>query len=296
MKPVVGYIGLGDIGAPMAGRIIPGGYELVVWNRTAEKMRPFVEAGAKAATSAADLAARCDIVCFCVDSVEAAKEIMFGEAGVIHGGRARLIVDHCTFHPETARALAARAEDAGLRYLDAPISGGSNGARMGTLAIMVGGHAGDVETARPILMTYANRVTHMGGHGTGMATKLCNQILSFGTMLAVAEMYSLGARDGIDLNALPEALRGGLTDSTIFSEYVRATRAGEDDNVAGLINRIIRLYSGQIDPADKGTMVVAVKDSGIVAEIGRHVGSPTPVTALFNMFATMIHHPVPARP
>jgi 3-hydroxyisobutyrate dehydrogenase-like beta-hydroxyacid dehydrogenase len=290
MKPVVGYIGLGDIGAPMAGRIIPGGFDLVVWNRTASKMDPLVEAGAKAAASPADLAAQCDIVCLCLDSFEANEQVIFGDNGLVHGGRAKLIVDNSTLHPQKVRDFAARVEAAGLRYIDAPVSGGSHGARMGTLAIMAGGDAADIEVARPVLMTYANRVTHMGGQGAGMATKICNQILLFGVMLAIAEVHTMGERFGVQVDNLPEALAGGFADSAVFKEFTRARRAGEDTNMTWHINRIMGAYQGDIDPDARGKITVALKDAGIAQDLGRIVGAPMPVSALFDTMCSIVHY------
>jgi len=295
MKPAVGYIGLGDIGAPMAGRIVPGGFDLVVWNRTAAKMDSVVAAGASAARSPADVASKCDLVCLCIDSAAGVEEVIFGPSGLVHGGRAKLIVDHSTLHPQKAKDLAARAQDVGLRYLDAPVSGGAHGAVTGTLAIMVGGDEADFEIARPVLMAYASGVTHMGGPGSGMASKICNQILLFGTMLAIAESHAMGTRFGMKVERLPEALKGGLAESNVFKEYTRATRAGENPRVSitKAIQMLKSVYEGDLDPEARGNMAVPLKDAGIALELGRICGSPMPLTGLFETIASITHNQKP---
>ena len=294
MKPVVGYAGLGAIGAPMAGRILAGGFDLAVWNRSPARMQALVTQGAAAASSPADLASRCDIVFLCVDSAEAIEAIVFGPQGIVAGGRGRLLVDSSTTHPLRTREMAKRLGEAtGMGWLDVPVSGGPVGARAGTLAAFVGGDEADLEFARPVIATFAGQITHMGGHGAGQATKACNQVINFATMAAIAEAMSLAERFGMDSSRLPEALAGGFADSGMLREYARTNSAEGGVGLARLMNSLADLYQGRIDPAWAGRMGMAMKDSGIALDLGREAGSPMPLMSLFDNLIRTLHHQRP---
>jgi len=169
MTVSVGFIGLGDIGEPIAGRILAAGFRLSIWNRTPRKMQSLLDRGAIAAETPADLARRCDIVCTCVTDAGALEAVVFGPNGISSAERrAGLLLDNSTVHPLFTREVAKRLRDeTGMSWLDVPVSGGSVGARAGTLAAMVGGEAQELERARPVIMSYANRLTHMGPVGSG---------------------------------------------------------------------------------------------------------------------------------
>ncbi len=292
MSSVVGYIGLGDIGAPMAERIIDSGYELVVWDKAPSKLEPLIAKGAIAAKSAADLATRVDIVFLCVDSAAAVEDIVFGPAGLTTSGcRAKLVVDSSTLDPQRTREIATRAkEEADIRWLDAPVSGGSGGARAGTLAVMVGGDAVDVEIARPVILTYAGQLTHMGDVGAGMATKICNQILIFGAIMAIGETTALASKFGIDVERLTEAVAGGYGDSPILREYARATRAGEDDSISWYINKMISFINGHIDHDSSRDVGLSLKDSSIAIELGHANGLPMLLSSAFYNAYCILHN------
>lgn len=296
MGETIGYIGLGDIGAPMAERIAKAGYDLIVWNREAAKMKPFTDAGAKAAASPADMAQKADVILTCVTDGPVMAQVLFGPNGVAANGKARatLLIDNSTVHPMETREMAVRLKaEAGMAFVDAPVSGGPVGARAGTLAAMAGGEAADVERARPILMTFSNRVTHMGGVGAGHATKACNQIINFCTMAGIAEAMNLGARFGIDTQSLPEAIAGGFADSNMLREYDRATKAGENASVTWLINTMRQLYSGEINPQARGNLYLLMKDIGIALDLGRKTRTPLPVFGLLDaMFRILETEPV----
>lgn len=294
MSVSVGYIGLGEIGAPMARRILsPGGFALSIWNRTAAKMAPLVEAGATPTVSAAEVAAQSDVVCLCLDSPAAVEQVVFGPDGVAAGGsgRTKILIDNSTLHPQVTRDCAARLRaTAGIGWLDIPVSGGPGGAAAGTLAAMAGGDAADVEAVRPIVMSYANRLTHMGPTGSGQATKACNQVINFGTIAAIAEAYGLGARFGLDFEKLPEAIAGGYADSNMLREIARARAAGRNSGVADIMQALMDLYAGRIDSARAQTFGLLMKDLGIALDLARTTGAPTPVLALFDNFMRAIHH------
>jgi 3-hydroxyisobutyrate dehydrogenase len=263
----IGFVGLGDIGAPMAMRILDAGHALAVYNRTASKAQPFRARGASVAGTAAELASDCDIVFLCVSDTAAVERVVFGEEGIAQGGRAgQLIVDLSTIHPVRTQEMAQRlAAEKAMGWVDAPVSGGSVGARAGTLAVMAGGSAEDVERVRPVLMSFAGRVTHMGPVGCGMATKACNQMLNYGTGAVVAETLNFAARFGIDPLLIPEAVAGGFADSNVLRHYGRLMAEG----------------------SYKGNTLTAMKDIDIILDMSRLTGSAMPVTGLVASFFRM---------
>lgn len=263
----VGFIGLGDIGAPMAMRVLEAGHPLRVFNRTAARMQPFIARGASGAGSAAELARGCDLLLLCVSDTAAVEAVVFGEGGIAQGGRAgQLVIDLSTIHPLKTQEMARRlACEKGIGWVDAPVSGGAVGARAGTLAVMAGGAPEDVERVRPVLMSFAGRVTHMGPVGCGMATKACNQMLNYGTGAVVAETLNFAARFGIDPALIPEAVAGGFADSNVLRHYGPLMASG----------------------TYKGNSLTAMKDIDIILDMSRLTGSAMPVTGLVASFFRM---------
>ncbi|HEY1724587.1 MAG TPA: NAD(P)-dependent oxidoreductase [Steroidobacteraceae bacterium] len=277
----MGYIGLGNIGAPMAERIAVAGLPLTVWNRTASKMAPLLAAGAQAAASPLELAQHCEVVCLCLDSVAAVERVLFEADGLVQArSRLRVVVDHSTLHPDASIALAKRLSDFDIGMIDAPVSGGAVGARAGTLAVMVGGAVRDVEAATPVIRTYAHKITHMGPIGSGQATKACNQIINFGTLTSIAEALALGAAFGLDTGRLPDALEGGFADSNMLREYARGAAGGDLPHMTRLGDWLASLLRGHPDPAAAGRLRMVLKDLAIVRELGQTRGTRTPVTEL----------------
>lgn len=261
MNPLrVGFVGLGAIGAPMAHRLHAAGHALSVYNRGVARTQPFAALGVPVAGSAAELARTCDVVCICVSNGEAVADVLFGPQGIVAAGReGLLVVDLSTIHPVQAREFAQRLRrDHGMALVDAPVSGGPSGAAAGTLAVLAGGEAQDVERARPVLQAFAGRITHMGPSGCGMAGKACNQMLSFAQATVIAETLHLAARFGIDPALLPEAVAGGFADSNVMRHYGRA----------------------MVEGTYRGNTVTAVKDIDIAADLARITGSPVPITGL----------------
>jgi 3-hydroxyisobutyrate dehydrogenase-like beta-hydroxyacid dehydrogenase len=288
----VGYIGLGNIGAPMAERIARAGLPLTVWNRTASKMAPLLAAGAQSASSPLDLAQRCDVVCLCLDSVAAAERVLFEADGLVRAAsKPRLVIDHSTLHPDASIALAQRLAEVGVALIDAPVSGGAVGARNGTLAVMVGGAAEEVEAARPVIGCYAHKITHMGPVGSGQASKACNQIINFGTLTSIAEALALGAAFGLDIRRLPDALEGGFADSNMLREYARGAAGGDLPHMTRLGDWLSSLLRGQPDPAAAGRLRMVLKDLAIVRELGQTRGTRTPVTELVAGCFQALQHP-----
>ncbi len=218
MSERIGFIGLGIMGRGMAANILRAGFPLTVWNRTPGRADELVAAGAQLATSPADLAARSDIVISCVSDTPDVEAVLFGPQGVIEGARAgMLVIDMSTISPQGAQQFAARLHDHGIGFLDAPVSGGSEGAARGTLSIMVGGPAPLVERAMPVFQAMGKTITHVGDHGAGQTVKLVNQILVVGTMLAISEALVFAQASGVDLEKTLAAVSGGAAGSWMLS-------------------------------------------------------------------------------
>ncbi|HEX2154633.1 MAG TPA: NAD(P)-dependent oxidoreductase [Acidimicrobiia bacterium] len=212
----VGFIGLGIMGSGMVANLVAANHEVVVWNRTREKADAVD--GVDIADSPADLASRCPIVMLCVSDTPDVAEVVEGEDGLMEGlERGALVVDHSTISPSTTRRLADRVAERGAAWLDAPVSGGSEGAERGTLSIMVGGDAGAVDRARPYMEAFGSTITRVGEVGAGQTVKLVNQILVVVNQLAASEALLLAQAAGIDLESAVAAVEGGAAGSWMLS-------------------------------------------------------------------------------
>ncbi|WP_374475168.1 NAD(P)-dependent oxidoreductase [Zoogloea sp.] len=216
----VGFIGLGIMGRPMALNILKGGFELTVWARRAESMAPLLEAGARGAASAAEVAAGCDVVFSMVADAADVEQVALGAGGVAEGARAGLIyVDMSTIAPAAAQSISARLLDKGVTMLDAPVSGGEVGAISGGLTIMVGGDAAAFAKVEPLFARMGKAATLIGGPGAGQVAKACNQILTGVGVLAVAEAFNFARKSGVDAGKVREALLGGFAYSRILENH-----------------------------------------------------------------------------
>ncbi|MEX3906245.1 NAD(P)-dependent oxidoreductase [Paraburkholderia sp. BR14319] len=264
---VLGFCGPGLMGAPMIRHLLRARHAVRVWNRSPAKAQALIADGAQVAATPGELAREADVVLLCVADAAAVEQVVFGEHGLLAGtpgasGRVRVrvrrIVDHSSIPPDATRRLAERAAAFGVGWIDAPVSGGVAGAQNGTLAIMAGGAAVDVEAVTPILGAYAARVTHMGGVGAGQTTKLCNQAIVTATVAAIAEAVSLARRSGIEAAKLPEALAGGWADSTLLRTFVpRMTQDGFESI---------------------GALKTFQKDVDTIAAAAAQTGTPMPVS------------------
>ena len=222
----LGFIGLGNMGGPMACNLLAKGADLAVYNRTPSKAEDLVARGAKSVSSPAELTRRVDVVLSCLRDVDASRRVFLGPDGVIgNAQRGMILVDHATVDPETSRDCARAAADRGVVFLDAPISGGHTGATDGTLAIMVGGEAAAFEKVRPYFEMMGSNVRLMGPGGAGTATKLINQLLVASHSVAAAEAFVLAERAGIDMAALAEMLMVSWGGSTLLARNAPITRA-----------------------------------------------------------------------
>ncbi|WP_342624471.1 NAD(P)-dependent oxidoreductase [Pseudomonas alkylphenolica] len=214
-RPSLGFAGIGLMGLPMCRRLLAAGYPLTVWNRSPDKCAALVEAGARQVETPAELCQAADLVLLCLADTAVVREVVFGPEGVAKGARAgQLLVDFSSLEPTATREMAAElAALSGMSWLDAPVSGGTPGAEAGSLAIMVGGDAPDLERVRPVLLTLGQRVTHMGPVGAGQVTKACNQMIVACNALVIAEVVALAEQSGVDASLIAEALAGGFADS-----------------------------------------------------------------------------------
>lgn len=213
----VGFVGLGTMGAAMAANLLRAGYPLHVWNRTPGRAGALVSIGAREAANPRELAAAVDIVVVCVSDTPDVEDVLFGADGIADGAaRGSLVVDCSTISPSATREFAARLSERGIAMVDAPVSGGSEGAIHATLTIMVGGEAADVDRAHAVLGAMGRTITHMGPVGAGQATKAVNQVIIAGGYLSVAEGIVLAMRAGLDPEAVVTALSGGAAQSWVL--------------------------------------------------------------------------------
>jgi 3-hydroxyisobutyrate dehydrogenase len=263
MPQRVGFIGLGIMGQGMAHNLIKAGFPLTVWNRTAAKVQPFIQAGAQAAASPANLAARSEVIIICVSDTPDVEAVILGEQGVLAGVKpGSLVIDCSTISPQVTQRLNATLAERGVFMLDAPVSGGSEGAAKGTLSVMVGGEAEAFQRGLPVLQAIGQKITHVGPAGAGQVVKLVNQILVVGNMLAVAEALMFAQANGVDLAATLEAVSGGAAGSWMLSN--RGPQVIQRDWRPGF------------------TIDLQQKDVRLVLKAADEMGVPLPGTALIH--------------
>ncbi len=218
MAEQIGFIGLGIMGRGMARNLLKAGFTVRVWNRTAARMTELAPDGAIATQSPSDLASQSDLIIICVSDTPDVEAVLFGEQGVINGvNDGALVIDMSTISPQATREFACKLAAKNAKMLDAPVSGGSEGAAKGTLTIMVGGDDDAVARARPALEAMGKKITHMGPNGAGQMTKLVNQCLVVGHALAMSEALLLAQAGKLDLQKTIEALGAGAAGSWMWS-------------------------------------------------------------------------------
>ncbi len=208
------FIGLGALGQPMAANLLAAGVPLTVHNRSPERQLQLQQAGARVAISPAAAAAAAQIHALCLTDAAAVEAVLQGPSGLLAGAEpGGLIVDFSTIDPASTQRLAAAAAEQGLSWLDAPVTGGTEGARQGTLSVLVGGDDADLERARHLLKLVGSTITHLGPLGAGQRAKAVNQVLVAGSYAAVAEALALGHRLGLPMPELVSALQEGAAGS-----------------------------------------------------------------------------------
>ena len=257
----VGFVGLGTMGSVMAANLARAGYPLTVWNRTPGRAAELRKLGAKEGDHPAEVAAASDVVAICVSDSPDVEAVLFGEHGVAEGIKAgSLVIDCSTISPAVTWQAAQRLARQEVDLVDAPVSGGSEGAQKATLTIFVGGEPAAFERARPILEVIGKTVTHVGPSGSGQAVKAVNQVILAGTYLGVAEGIILAMKSGLDVEQVVEALGGGAAQSWVLAN--RSGRMIANDYPLGFKTSLHR------------------KDLGIALALAAEVGATLPVAAL----------------
>jgi 2-hydroxy-3-oxopropionate reductase len=219
-KPVIGFIGLGIMGKPMARNLIKAGYSLVVHNRSRAAVEELIKDGTQAAGSPKEVAERSDVIITVLPDSPDVELVYTSDQGVFAGAKpGMLLIDMSTISPIVARKLAASAQDRGCDMLDAPVSGGEAGAIGATLSIMVGGKTSAVERAMPIFNSLGKNIVHVGDAGAGQVTKAANQMVVGTTIAIVSEALVLAAKAGVDPAKVRQALLGGFAQSKILEAH-----------------------------------------------------------------------------
>lgn len=267
----VGFAGLGTMGAAMAANLARAGFEVRVWNRTPDRAAELLALGATETPDPAALAAASEIVVVCVSDTPHVEEVLFGERGIAAGARpGTVVVDCSTISPSATRAFAARLAAGGVALVDAPVTGGSEGARKGTLSILVGGEPADVERVRPVLGAMGTTITHFGPVGSGQVAKAVNQVVIATGYLSVAEGMVLALKAGLDPEQVVTALSGGVAASWILTN--RSGRMIENDYPLGFrvaLHRkdlaIALALAREIGVSLPGSSLVAALEDGLIA-------------------------------
>jgi 3-hydroxyisobutyrate dehydrogenase len=261
MTTRVGFVGLGTMGGAMAANVARAGFPVTAWNRSPGRGDALAELGVTLVASPAAVASASDIVVSIVSDTPDVEAVLFGANGVEAGTTSGLlVVDMSTISPSATRGFAERLSTKGVHYLDGPVSGGSEGAKKGTLSIFIGGDAADLQRARPVLETMGTTITHMGSIGAGQAAKAINQVILAGTYLGVAEGIVLAIKAGLDVDKLVSALGGGAAQSWVLAN--RSGRMAVNDYPLGFKVSLHR------------------KDLGIALQLARETGTALPVSAL----------------
>jgi 3-hydroxyisobutyrate dehydrogenase len=257
----VGFVGLGTMGGAMAANLARAGHQVTAWNRTPGRAAELTPLGVTIADTAAAAAAASELVVTIVSDTPDVEAVLFGSSGVAEGAKAgTIVIDMSTISPSATRDFAARLQAQGVAMLDAPVSGGSEGAKKGTLSIFVGGEAADLERARPVLEAMGTTITHIGPIGSGQAAKAVNQVIIAGGYLGVAEGIVLALKAGLDVATLVQALSGGAAQSWVLQN--RSGRMIDNDYPLGFKVALHR------------------KDLGIALDLARETGATLPVAAL----------------
>ena len=264
-KERVGFVGLGTMGQYMAANLARAGFVLTVWNRSPGRDDELVELGATVAATPAELARSSDVVVACLTDSPQVESVLFGEAGLDEGFvEGSLFVDCSTLSPLKAQEFAQRLAPRGVALVDAPVSGGSEGAKNATLSIMVGGDDAAVARADVVLRALGKSVTHLGPVGAGQWAKAINQVILAGTYLGVAEGVTLALKAGLDAERVLAALKGGAAGSWVLEN--RSQRMIDDEYPLGFKIELHR------------------KDLGIGLDLAKDVGAVLPVSAMAAVF------------
>ena len=257
----IAFVGLGIMGSPMAQHLARAGHDVVGFDATPEKAKPLIDAGGRAADSGPQAVRGAEVVALMLPDSPDVTDVLTGSDGVFaHAAPGSLVIDFSTIRPDVAAGLAVEAAAAGLRMIDAPVSGGQAGAENAALSIMVGGAEVDVAAARPLLDVVGTTVVHVGPHGAGQTVKAANQLIVAGNIALLAEALLFLEAHGADLPAAVEVLGGGLAGSAVLNQKAR------------------KMLDGDFAPGFR--IDLHHKDMGIVMSAAREAGVATPVGGL----------------
>jgi 3-hydroxyisobutyrate dehydrogenase-like beta-hydroxyacid dehydrogenase len=257
----IAFIGLGNMGRPMAEHLIAGGHALRVHARRAEAMQPLVERGATACRSPAEAARGASVVITNVTATADVEQVLFGPGGVVEGAAAgTIVIDHGTISAAATREFARRLAESGIDMLDCPVSGGVKGAQAATLSMMVGGGPEVLERVRPLLQLLGKTITHCGGHGAGQVVKACNQIVQVVNIQGIAEAMLFARANGVDPQTMLAAISAGFAGSKML-DLMGPKMAGRDF-AAGIEARLHH------------------KDYGLIVDMAREAHLAMPAVAL----------------
>jgi 3-hydroxyisobutyrate dehydrogenase-like beta-hydroxyacid dehydrogenase len=266
----IAVLGIGLMGFPMAKRLCEAGHRVTAWNRSIEKAQRLLNSGAMVASTPAEAVAQADLVICLLENGEVVGDVLFNQGAASAMRPGTLVIDMSSIRPDQARDHAQRLQALGLHHVDAPVSGGTVGAEAGTLAIMAGGDATQVERARPVLEKLG-RLTRVGPSGAGQLAKLANQMIVGITIGAVAEALLLCEKGGADMAKVREAIGGGFAES-----------------------RILQLHGQRMVERDftkRGALSVQLKDMRNAMTTADSMGFDAPITGLFEqLFAQAADH------
>lgn len=235
----IGFIGLGAMGAPMAKNLLGAGFDLTVHNRSPRKEEELAALGARRAGSPAEAADDVEVLITMVGDTGDVEDVLFGPHGATdHLPAGAVVVDMSTIDPEASVRFAITLGERGVGFVDAPVSGGTEGAEKASLSIMCGGTERDVDRVLPVLKVLGTKITHIGGPGSGQLAKAINQVIIAGTFLAVGEGVALGLKAGLDMDKVLDALGSGAASSWVLAN--RARRMIDHDYPLGFKVRLHR--------------------------------------------------------
>ena len=284
----IAFLGLGVMGAPMAGHLARSGHRVTGYNRTAARAEAWRDRlateGLDVATAATPAAASAgqDVVIACVGNDDDLAQVVLGQAGALAAMEpGSLFVDHTTVSPGTARRIAAEAEARGIHALDAPVSGGQAGAENGKLAIMCGGTVQAMDSARPVMEAYGSRIVHIGGPGAGQACKAVNQICIAGVLAGLSEGIRFAQGSGLDMDKVLEAISGGAAQSWQMENRWKTMAAGEFDFGFAIdwMRKDLAIALGEAEKMDLEMPVTALVD-GFYAKVQAAGGARQDTSAL----------------
>lgn len=255
----IGFIGLGTMGGPMAANLVRAGHSVVGYNRSEARRQRLVDAGGRAATSVGEAVANADVVLTMLPDSPDVEAVAFGPDGVLENAcSGAVFADMSTIRPDVARELSAVGAERGVRVLDAPVSGGESGAIEGTLSIMVGGEAKDLEAVADIFYVLGSTVVHVGSAGSGQTVKAANQLIVAGTIGLVAEALIFLEAHGVDTDAAVQVLAGGLAGNRILDRKAATMLARE----------FTPGFRIDLQHKDLGIFLDAARERGVAAPLG----------------------------